>query len=274
MGINICLQSLKNNYIDFSLRTTFQKLKRLLHIVVTSILHRDLPCAGHTSFNILHCPWYNRHNLHPILGNNHIILDSNTSKTRALAAIRMTFQITSNIMNIHSHKMSQTMGLENTTSQVDSHHLVNITFKYTSFQERQQNLPVSQQVHVWPGYSRLCRCQNGLCSPPNCIVDHLLLVSELARYRVGASNVRTKAEIFGTHIKEHRVSSLNTLIIGSTSMTIMKHCSTTSRSTNTSIANMAAASVGVSIIHKFCFCLVLPGNLASLDLTHNMHMGS
>ena len=39
--------------------------------------------------------------------------------------LRMTFKVTSDIMNIEAEKVTEAVGLEDSTGQIGSHHLVN-----------------------------------------------------------------------------------------------------------------------------------------------------
>ena len=152
----------------------------------------------------------------------------------------MTLQVPSNVMDIATHEVAQAMGLEETTGEVDLHHVVDVASEETSGGEVLQDDPVGQQMEASPVGSGLDSIKHGPGSSQHGLVDDLLISRELAVDRVGAGDVAAVAAVLGAHVEEHHVSVPDGLVVGSPGVTVVQHCGGLARGGDTVVAHVSA----------------------------------
>ncbi len=87
---------------------------------------------------------------------------------------------------------------------------------------------------------------------------YLLLLGEFSGSWIRAGDIRTETVVLRSHVEEDDVVVVDILVIGSSGMTVMEGGRIVSRSANTSVADLATASVQVGVVQKHGLRLILP----------------
>ena len=105
-------------------------------------------------------------------------------------------------------------------------------------------------MHIHIRDTRLDGVDHCIVGIQNRVVDDLLVLSELSIGRVRACDVRAEAVVLSPHLKENNVAILDGLVVGRTSMTIVRDGATGATAGNAVVANMARTTIVVAVVQE------------------------